>query len=311
MPRTMQIPPDFRVDHLTTQENWPGSWDMEQMKSDLDYIRNELKIDGTGVNMAVLDTGVDTRHPSIPDPISARSFVGGSARDGNGHGQWCCGRTVGRDGPGIAPGANLIVAKVLADNGSGSTSGINAAYLWAADQGADVISGSFGGGGASQADIDALEESYKRGVQFATFSAGNSGYSGRSTIGYPAKYPVSWCNGATRKDGSIATFSSGGREVDDATPGEQVTSCGLGTGWATMSGTSMSCPFRAGLQALIIHKRRRIGLPSLHGAEAWRTFFSERGFFDDRGTPGKDVRFGLGVPFIKKIIDWLKDPEWL
>lgn len=306
----MSIPPDFVAESHIDQAAWPGSWDMTQWLPKLQKIW-DMGITGKGVRIAIHDTGVDENHPHLPKAVARRSFVGGDTGDRNGHGTWCAGRALGRNGPGIAPEADLIIAKVLSDSGSGSTSGINSAYAWSADEGADIISGSYGGSGASNSDIIALETAYELGVQFATFSAGNAGYNGSNTIGYPARYLNSWCNGATRKDGQIANFSSGGREIDDATPGEQVTSCAPGGGWNTFSGTSMSCPFRAGLQALIIHKRRRIGLPALFGADGWREFFSEKGFFDDLGQPGKDVRFGLGVPLIDKILDWLVDPKWL
>lgn len=309
--RTFTIPPDFRRHQSIQQSDWPGSWDIERW---LPKLRKawESGITGKGVRVAIHDTGVDESHPHMPTAVARRSFVGGNdTRDRNAHGSWCAGRAVGRDGPGIAPEADLIVAKVLSDSGSGSTQGINEAYRWAAGEGADVISCSYGGPGGDRRDVDAILNAYERGVQLIPVSAGNSGYQGRNTIGYPARYLETWCNGATRRDGQIATFSSGGREIDDATPGERVVSCAPGGGWNNFSGTSMSCPFRAGLQALIIHRRRRVGLPDLHGADAWREFFAEEGFFDDRGEAGKDVRFGLGVPLIDKILDWINDPKWL
>ena len=306
---TYTLPPDLRRHEEYNQANFPGSWDMTQWLPKLEAAWAQ-GITGKGVKVAVDDTGVGN-HPNLPTPVAQRSFVGGSPTDRNGHGTWCAGRILGRGGVGIAPEADLINCKVLSDSGSGSSSGINQARIWASEQGADLISESLGGPQGSQEAIRSIEKAYENGVQLCTASAGNSGYNGRNTIGYPAKYLQTWCNGATRQDGSIATFSSGGREIDDATPGQQVVSCRPGGGWATMSGTSMSCPFRVGLQALIIHKRRRIGMPALYGAEAWREFFSQQGFYDDIMQPGKDVRAGLGVPLIDKILDWLADPEWM
>ncbi len=54
-----------------------------------------------------------------------------------------------------------------------------------------------------------------------------------------------------------------------------------------------------------------IGLPDIHGGEAWRGFFAEQGFFTDGGEPGEDPRFGLGMPLIHKILDWLKETTWV
>jgi len=308
--RQFSLPPDLVRHSVTDQEHWPGSWDIDRWLPKLQAAWN-AGVTGKGVRVCVLDTGVDEGHSHIPTAVARRSFVGGNSGDRNGHGTWCAGRILGRDGPGIAPDADLIVAKVLDDNGGGSSRGINDGVRWAAGEGADILSASLGGGSPSQADVDAIRNAYLRGVQCAIASAGNSGYQGRNTIGYPARYLDWWCNGATRRDGQIATFSSGGREIDDATPGEQVVSTAPGNRWSTMSGTSMSCPFRAGLQSLIIHRRRMVGMQDLIGADAWREFFEQEGFYEDRGEPGKDVRFGLGSPLIDKILDWVVDPKWL
>ena len=67
----------------------------------------------------------------------------------------------------------------------------------------------------------------------------------------------------------------------------------------------------AGLFALIIHKRRMIGMGDLRGPDAYREWFKTDGFFEDRGAPGHDVRFGLGVPLIKNILAWLKETTWV
>ena len=53
------------------------------------------------------------------------------------------------------------------------------------------------------------------------------------------------------------------------------------------------------------------GIPDITGSDAWRQFFSEQGFHDDAGEPGKDVRFGIGKPLIENILKWLKTPNWL
>ena len=109
--------------------------------------------DGTGVKVAVLDTGADQSHPDLAGRISeAVSFVPGETTDdGNGHGTHTA-STVGGSGAasgglekGVAPGANLIIGKVLSNEGQGDDSWVIAGMQWAAGEGAKVISMSLGG----------------------------------------------------------------------------------------------------------------------------------------------------------------------
>ncbi len=78
----------------------------------------------------------------------------------------------------VAPKANLIIAKVLGDSGSGSTTGINAGRVWAAKEGADVISESLGDGGGPPiaADLRAYDQAYEAGVSICNAALGNAGY---------------------------------------------------------------------------------------------------------------------------------------
>lgn len=272
----------------------------------------EMGITGKGVIVAHIDTGVN-QHPLLPKPLAVRNFTnspGGvnSVRDVNGHGTHCSGTSVGRDGIGYAPEADHIFAKVLSDQGSGSSTWINAGRVWAAKEGAVIISESLGGGSGGNADTDAIDAAYEAGCQIDCAAAGNAGYNGANTIGYPGRYTTTACIAAYQENGNIANFSSGGREIDFATPGQNIISTSARGGFQSMSGTSMATPAFAGLMALVIHKRRIIGLPDIFGMTAWRSFFQTEGFLDDAGTPGKDVRFGYGKPMIVKILNWLQEP---
>ena len=308
--REWGIPGDHVVhDEVFAASAVPSLWDLSQYEIPKLWA---MGVDGRGVTIAVNDTGYDPGHPDMPKAVDEWSFISGEqVQDRNGHGTWCAGRTSGRNGVGIAPASELIIAKVLSNGGSGSTSGINKGRVWAAKNGADVISESLGGPGGNRADIDSINEAYENGCSLVVCAAGNSGYNGSNTIGYPGRYLETYCVGSHNKNDQISNFSSGGRELDVATPGEQTVSCKPGGGYASMSGTSMATPFFAGLMALIIQRRRQAGFADLHGADEWRKFFSEKIFHDDKGEPGKDVRWGLGKPKIKAIIDWLKQPTWI
>jgi len=116
---------------------------------------------GEGVTIAIVDSGIDGDHPAFGDRIVAfADFVYGdnsSAYDDYGHGTHCAGTAAGGTvtvedysgnqyhvALGVAPGANLIGAKVLNDGGTGSFSTILSGAQWAIENGADVVSMSLG-----------------------------------------------------------------------------------------------------------------------------------------------------------------------
>ncbi|MEU6167027.1 S8 family peptidase [Streptomyces tanashiensis] len=235
--------------------------------------------DGTGVKVAVLDTGVDATHPDLADRIvESRSFVPGeTARDGHGHGthvaSTIAGSGAGSGGTyrGVAPGAKLLVGKVLDDGGSGSESGIIEGMDWAAHSGAKVVSMSLGGQeGADGTDPMSLavnELTAKTGVLF-TIAAGNSG-PGDRTVGSPGAAAAALTVGAVDSADAVASFSSRGPRGDGAlkpeitAPGVRIvaaraagTTMGTPVGdlYTTASGTSMATPHVAGAAAILAQR---------------------------------------------------------
>lgn len=300
----VELPPDL-VSGLSYAQA-PNLWHLP--KRTWDPIWEQTK--GLGVKCAVLDTGMSS-HSDLPEPIAARSFIRGQNwRDPqSGHGTHCAGTVLGRNGIGLAPEAELIVGKVLSNGGSGGSDGIAAGIRWAADEGADVISMSLGGGGAYEPTRQAIIYALGKGA-IVVAAAGNAGYRGSNTIGYPAKFLEALCIGATQENGSIANFSSGGRQLDIATPGQNIISTSNRGGYVSMSGTSMATPNAAGLCCLIVEQQRREGHAQLTGVDAWRKFLEQ--WSEDRGNPGHDVRFGYGVPRYEDIVNSLaaRDLVW-
>lgn len=142
-------------------------------------------IDASGVNIAILDTGIDGSHPDL-NVAGGVSFVGGSWNDGHGHGTHVAGTAAAIDNNigvvGVAPGAKLWAVKVLRNNGSGSLSGIIAGIDWVTGTRTDsdpandihVANMSLGGTGVSSAYRAAIQNSVAEGVVYVV-AAGNSG----------------------------------------------------------------------------------------------------------------------------------------
>jgi subtilisin family serine protease len=234
--------------------------------------------DGTGVKVAVLDTGVDPDHPDLVGQIAdAQSFIPGqTVEDGHGHGTHVAatiaGTGAGSGGRhrGVAPGAKLLVGKVLSNEGSGGESEIIAGMEWAAHSGAKVVSMSLGG--PAQGDSDPMAEAVNRltaetGALF-TIAAGNSG-PGATTVGSPGIAAAALTVGAVDDADAITYFSSRGPLTDGrlkpeiTAPGSQIVAARasgttMGTPvddhYTSASGTSMATPHVAGAAAILAQK---------------------------------------------------------
>ncbi|MFD4029478.1 S8 family serine peptidase [Streptomyces sp. NPDC058637] len=232
--------------------------------------------DGTGVKIAVVDTGIDASHPDLTGRVvAARNFSGSpDVLDRVGHGTHVASVAAGSGAKdarfkGVAPGAQLINAKVLDDRGVGDDSGILAGVDWAVAQGADVINMSLGS--PDTLGIDPLEAqvnkiSAEKGILFA-IAAGNSG-SGRGTVASPGSADAALTVGAVDDDEQIADFSSVGPRTGDGAvkpditaPGVDITAAAAaGTpgqnppGYVSQSGTSMATPHVAGAAAILKQK---------------------------------------------------------
>ncbi|MFE7508692.1 S8 family serine peptidase [Promicromonospora sp. NPDC057488] len=226
---------------------------------------------GEGVDVAVLDTGIDTTHPDLADQVAAAAnFVETEdyVEDYQGHGTHVASTIAGTgaasDGleRGVAPGARLHVGRVLDSNGRGMESWIIAGMEWAArDQDARIVSMSLGGepAGADDPMATAVDElTAETGALFVT-AAGNGG---PRTISSPALADSALAVGAVDATDTLADFSSTGPAIDGGVKPE-ITAPGVdvlaarsqlvrGSGmYTTMSGTSMATPHVAGTAALV------------------------------------------------------------
>ncbi|MEU9290753.1 S8 family serine peptidase [Streptomyces sp. NPDC048275] len=232
--------------------------------------------DGKGVKVAVLDTGVDAGHPDLAGKIAeSTSFVPDQAvQDGHGHGTHVASTIVGSgaasDGTrkGVAPGAELLVGKVLNNAGQGQSSWIIAGMEWAAHSGAKIVSMSLGGTASGPSDVlsETVDElSASTGALFV-IAAGNAG-PGKQTVGTPGIADSALTVGAVDKSDKLTSFSSRGPRLGDyavkpeiTAPGAAITAARaagttMGTpvddNYTTANGTSMATPHVAGAAALV------------------------------------------------------------
>ncbi|MEU3601082.1 S8 family serine peptidase [Streptomyces sp. NPDC006798] len=239
----------------------------------------EAGYDGTGVTIAVLDTGVDASHADLRGKVAKAGNFSDSpdAVDRHGHGTHVAATAAGTGAhsggkyKGVAPGAAVLNAKVLDDQGSGTDSGILAGMDWAVAQGADVINMSLGGQdspGLDPLELRINQLTKEKGVLFAV-AAGNSGpFPG--TVDSPGSAEAALTVGAVDDTGAMAGFSSvgpragdGGVKPDVTGPGVDITAAAARDsllarqngespqGYLTISGTSMATPHAAGAAALL------------------------------------------------------------
>lgn len=228
---------------LQTYRNWG-------IKSlGLDTIK--AKFNGQGIKVCICDTGEPT-HPMLKSKIaaSANFTSDASAIDGNGHSTH-----VGGIINEIVPEAELYFAKVLADNGSGSNSGVANGVRWCKEKGAHIVNMSLGGSAPSSTLKRAIEEAVKDSI-IVIAAAGNNGQSEtENRMGYPARYDETIAVGSINRDLLVSWFSSSGDEGDIVAPGEKILSTWLNEEFIVLSGTSMATPYIAGMTALLLEAK--------------------------------------------------------
>jgi subtilisin len=206
---------------------------------------------GAGVNVAVLDTGIDKSHHDLTVKGGTSYVKASSTSDDNGHGTHVagtiCAMNNGIGVVGVAPNAVLFSVKVLDFRGSGTLSAVASGVDWARLNGMKVANMSLGSSSDSVTLSTACTNAANAGVLLVA-AAGNDG-PGKTS--FPAAYPNVVAVGATDSSDVIAHFSNTGEYVDISAPGVEIYSCYKGNLYRVFSGTSMASPHVAGLAAAI------------------------------------------------------------
>ena len=243
---------------------------------------------GKGVVVAVVDSGIDFSHPEIAaniwtnakeiagnglddddngyvDDARGWNFIGdnNNPTDDFGHGTHVAGTVaaVGNNGIGVigvAWQAQVMAVKGLDSSGNGPDSALAPAIIYAANEGADVLSLSWGSGARSETIAEAIDYAYNMGAVIVA-AAGNMESDARNF--YPAALWDVITVAASDTNDALAGFSNFGSKIDVAAPGVDILSLqaagtSMGTtvsaGYTRLQGTSMATPHVSGLAALLL-----------------------------------------------------------
>ena len=222
---------------------------------------------GAGINVGVIDSGVDTDHPDLIAAIAG----GYNALDGEdtgvyedllGHGTHVAGTIAAADNGvgvvGVAPEANLYAVRVFGDANEAWVSDIVEGLLWCVDNGIHVVNMSLGlVGGESPLFEEAVATADQAGVVMVA-AAGNHNLIEPTDVAAPAVYPQVIAVSSIDSDGGLSSFSNYGPEVDFAAPGSGVESTYLAGSYAYLQGTSMATPHVTGVVALALAAGRTV-----------------------------------------------------
>ncbi len=227
-------------------------WGIDRIEANLVWV---LGNNADMIKVGIIDTGISNTHPDLlanvkggVNTINSRK----SWNDDNGHGSHVAGTVAALNNivgvVGVGPAIDLYAIKVLDSRGSGYLSDIIEGIQWAIEKKMQVINMSLGTSSHVQSFRDAVIAAKKAGIVVVA-AAGNNG----GAVIYPAAYPEAIAVSATDQNNVIASWSSRGPEVDLSAPGVSIYSTYKGTGYTTLSGTSMAAPHVAGAVALVLN----------------------------------------------------------
>ncbi len=225
----------------------------------VDYNHEDLK-GNIAVNAAELGgkTGVDDDGNGYVDDVYGYDFSRnrGNGMDDNKHGTHCAGiigaEANGKGIIGISPLVKILPVKFLTASGSGTTEAAIKSIKYAVDQGAQVLSLSWGGGGRSELLDQEIQRAIKKGV-LVVAAAGNEAADNDRLPSYPANYAGVISVGSTDESDAKSSFSNyGPKSVFVSAPGSNILSTVPGGKYEKLSGTSMATPQVSGALALAL-----------------------------------------------------------
>jgi thermitase len=294
------IEPDmkFRIDFVPDDPYWSIQWGPQKIEAD--YAWNTT-IGNHSILVAVIDSGIDWHHPDLVANYVPLGYdwVNNDTNpmDDNGHGTHCAGiiAAVLNNSIGVAGLAQvrIMAEKAMDQQGVGYEDNLANAIVHAVDQGANILSLSFGAYGEFTLIHEAVKYAYDHGA-LVIASAGNDAI---ECLHYPAAYEEVVAVTATNDSDNPASFTNFGDWVEVAAPGVDIYSTmptyhvrlndlGHSMNYDYLSGTSMACPIVAGVGALIWSQFPNMTRDQVRARLRYTA--------DDLGNPGFDIHCGYG-----------------
>ena len=319
------------------------SWQMEYM--DLIGGTNDSLsgLDGGGVVVCVVDSGVDLDHPDLRgvELRGWRDSINGIEEpyDDEGHGTAMTGIIVSNGGlDGVAKGVDLLVAKAINSEGQGTDETVSDSVDWCVQQGADIISLSLGGSqsfGSGFFATDELEQSVDDALDSGVYvvsSAGNDGEDDDGDVGSPGSVEGVICVGGITRSGSIWSGSSEGdndgrlwpnpilprsdpdKKPEVVAPGHEVPvlmASGVSNSewWGWSSGTSAATAWVSGSLALLLQEKPDLQRENSTGRAAIEEVKGAIAQSSQKkeGQQGHDDHYGYGHLRIDLLISYFDD----
>lgn len=254
---------------------------------------------GEDIKVGIIDTGIDADHIDLKNRIrDYANFSGGKSDDiddKNGHGTHVsgiiCAEKNGVGVVGVAPKADLYVAKAFNSDGKTTYPSIEKSLNWMIAKKVDVINMSFSSDISSREYRNLISKTSANGISMVC-AAGNEGFQGDESIGYPANFRETIAVTAVDINRKITDFSSYGGQAEIAAAGKNIYSTYLNNGYATLSGTSMATPIITGAAA-ILHGKSLIRYGRKLTPTELRLLLNI--YTDKIGEKGRDRHYGYGL----------------
>ena len=278
------------------------AWGVRKIMADSVWIN--LGIDGSGVLVGSMDSGVMASHPALNGKVVLwYDAYGGSSTPTDEsscyyHGTHTTGTILGGDGLGsfsedigVAPGAHIAMVRIFGGSGCGTYlstihDGFQMITSWKVDSGYNIVAVNNSWGSSSTTSTEFWDDvlAWRSANIIPVFSIGNSGPGG-GTAGTPGNFPTVIGVGATDNSDNIANFSSRGPAPNSSpwnntsywprsdwnyikpnisAPGVNVYSSYGSSGYTTMDGTSMASPHVTGAIALLFQRNSSLDFSTVY-----------------------------------------------